>query len=120
VDEPALVSIETERSVAPPAVVVRVAGELDFGTTPQLVSAVDGEPAAGTDMILDLTGVEFCDSSALGAMIAMHKAALAAGARLYLTGVPAQVLAAITVTSLDQLFDIRDDVEAAYAEIEAR
>jgi anti-sigma B factor antagonist len=61
--------------------------------------------------------VEFCDSSALGAMIAMHKAAQESGGRLYVAGAHPQVLAAIRVTSLDRLFQIRDDVAVVCAEL---
>jgi anti-sigma B factor antagonist len=111
------VSVEVERRTRPPLVLVRISGELDFGTTPRLLAAVGGEPPPGASMVLDLSRVDFCDSSALGAMIALHKAARDGGGRLYLTGAHPQVLAAIRVTSLDRLFHIRTDVDAVCAEI---
>ena len=113
-EQPVLVSVEVDRDRLPHAVIVRVRGELDYGTTPRLVEAVGAEPPPGAAMILVLDELEFCDSSALGAMIALHKAA---GGRLYLTGVQPQVRSAITVTSLDQLFLMRDDLAAALADV---
>jgi anti-sigma B factor antagonist len=98
-------------------VLVRVRGELDFGTTPQLLAALGGQPPDGASLVLDLSDVEFCDSSALGAMIAMHKAAQARGGRFYLTGAHPQVRAAIAVTSLDRVLRLRPDLPAVRAEL---
>lgn len=116
-NEADLVSVEVERFGTPPVVLVRVRGELDFGTTPRLVDALHGLPKRGHHLVFDLSGLTFCDSSGLGALIAAYKVTTAGGGDVYLTGVAPTVLAAITVTSLDQLFQIRDDLTAVFAEI---
>jgi anti-sigma B factor antagonist len=118
-DRAALVQVRIDRGHLPRALVAVVTGELDFGTTPRLAEALRDEPPPGASVVLDLAGVEFCDSSALGTMIAIYKVAAKTGGRLFLTGVNRQVASAISVTSLDQLFQVRPDVPAALAEIGA-
>jgi anti-sigma B factor antagonist len=111
------VQVRVDRDHLPRALVAVITGELDFGTTPRLVDALRDEPPLGASVVLDMAGVDFCDSSALGAMISLYKAAAKAGGQLYLTGVGPQVASAIAVTSLDQLFLVRADVAQVLAEI---
>ncbi|MEV6489860.1 STAS domain-containing protein [Actinoplanes sp. NPDC051633] len=112
--------VEVDRSRLPRAVIITVAGELDYDTSPRLLDAAGGPPPAGASLIIDAHELAFCDSSALGAMINLRAAATGGGGRLYVTGVQPQVLSAIRVTSLDELLMIRDDVPAALAELDSR
>lgn len=111
-----LVSVEVERLDTPLVAIVRVRGELDFGTTPRLVDRLAGLPEPGQSLIFDLSGLQFCDSSGLGALIAAHKAARAAGGRVHLAGLTPIVRTAIHVTALDQLFPLHDTLAIALAE----
>jgi anti-sigma B factor antagonist len=113
------VSIEVEHIDSPPVAVVRVRGELDFGTTPRLVETIAGVPEAGRSVIFDLSELQFCDSSGLGALIATYKTTSAGGGKMYLAGVTATVLTAIQMTTLDRLFPLHDTVEDALAEVDA-
>lgn len=113
----AMLTVDLDQTHLPHAVVVRVAGELDYATTPRLLDAVAKQPPAGASVILDAHALTFCDSSALGAMIAMRRAAVDAGGGFFVTGVQRQVMSALRVTSLDQLLQVRDDVAVALAEI---
>jgi anti-anti-sigma factor len=117
VDLSGLVTVEVEKLDAPPVAIVRVRGELDFGTTPRLIEALDGLPDPGQSLVFDLSELHFCDSSGLGALIAAHKATRAGGGRVHLAGVTPIVRTAIHVTSLDQLFPLHETVEAALAEV---
>jgi anti-sigma B factor antagonist len=112
--------VAVDRSRLPLAVIITVAGELDYDTSPHLLDAASGHPPAGASLIVDAHELVFCDSSALGAMIELRAAAVDGGGRLYVTGVQPQVLSAIRVTSLDELLMIRDDVPAALAELDSR
>lgn len=112
-----LVAVEVERLDVPPVAIIRIRGELDFGTTPRLVEKLAGLPEPGQSLIFDLSGLDFCDSSGLGALIAAHKAARAAGGRVLLVAVTPIVLTAIHVTSLDHLFPLHDTLAAALAEV---
>lgn len=61
---------------------------------------------AGTQVTLDLTPVEFMDSSGLGAVIAIYKS-MPPGKRLELTGLSANVERVFRLTRMDTIFTIR-------------
>ena len=64
-------------------VVLRVEGELDIGTVPVFVAAVDEVLAAGNDVVLlDLEDLTFIDSSGVGAYVAAFRRARSAGRSL--------------------------------------
>ncbi|MFF3562684.1 STAS domain-containing protein [Streptomyces sp. NPDC002574] len=99
--------LRTERLVTG-AVVIRVAGELDHETAPDLLDAVTGELAAQPPpggLELDLSGVAVCDSSGLSALIVALRRATGAGTGLRLTGLPTQLVRVIRVTGLAAHFD---------------
>lgn len=55
--------------------VLRIHGELDLVSSPVVRQSVHGAVAEGRhDVILDLSGVLFCDSSGVGVLIASHAA----------------------------------------------
>ncbi|MBD0746353.1 STAS domain-containing protein [Streptomyces sp. CBMA152] len=100
--------------------VVCVRGELDLVTAPQVRQAVHEAVAAGRrDLVLDLSGVLFCDSSGVGVLIASRRLIRSCQGRLRLI-LPARgavegshvnrVLAALGVR---RLFDVYGDVDAA-------
>ncbi|HUQ59480.1 STAS domain-containing protein [Lentzea sp.] len=93
--------------------VAAVVGELDFGTTPRMLKTVEPLAAQGRTLVLDLSGLDFCDSSALSALVRLHKVAQAAGGALHLAALRPQVRSAITLTSLDQLLTIHPQVPDA-------
>jgi anti-anti-sigma factor len=117
VEQSDLVSVEVERLDTPLVAIIRIQGELDFGTTPRLLEKLTGLPEPGQSLIFELSGLEFCDSSGLGALIAAHKATKAGGGRVHLAGVTPIVLTAIHVTALDQLFPLHDTLDSALAEV---
>jgi anti-sigma B factor antagonist len=80
-------------------VVLELIGELDAHTAPDLSDAVTSVAGAGT--VVDLSGVSFCDSSGLRALVA----AVHAGARVDLEGAPLQVLRVVELTGTRPLFD---------------
>ena len=116
-DQAALINVQVDRTHLPSVLIVRISGELDFGTTPRVLSAIDGEPPVGASVIVDLAEVGFCDSSALGALIMVQQAADAGGGRTFLAGAQAQVASALIMTSLDELFVMCADVDTALREI---
>jgi len=93
--------------------VIRVSGELDFGTTAGFLEVAQPLAAAGNSLILDLADLAFCDSSGIGAFVRLHKLAESAGGRLCLASLRPQLESTIRVTMLHRLLLIRDDVPAA-------
>jgi anti-sigma B factor antagonist len=71
----------------------------------QLLALADepGEP----DLLLDFGNVEYLTSTALGALVSLHKKLLATGRHLTVGNLNAQVHEVFAVTRLDKLLDLR-------------
>jgi anti-sigma B factor antagonist len=95
----------TQRTVEG-ALVLAIEGELDLASAPSLKWELAEALAAGPKrVILDLSGVSFIDSTALGVLVTARRG-LAPGARLVLSGARADVLAVFELTGLDSTFEI--------------
>ncbi|MDX2932902.1 STAS domain-containing protein [Streptomyces ipomoeae] len=107
--------------------VLRVSGEMDLVTSPVLRQRVHEAVADGRrSLVLDLSGVVFCDSSGVGVLIATRRLIRSCQGRLRLIlpadgragGGPAEgahvnrVMAALGVR---RLFDVHPDVDSAVA-----
>ncbi len=64
--------------------VVRVHGDLDLETGPPLRDHLASILARHRDVVVDLTGVSFCDSSGLGSLVATRRRAFLLGKRVVL------------------------------------
>ena len=65
------------------------------------------------NVVMDLGGVTFIDSSGLGALVSTLKALREAGGNLRLANVPARVRSVLEVTRLERVFESFDTVEEA-------
>lgn len=79
-------------------------GEIDLATVGafRLVLSdlmVDGH----VDVVVDLTGVSFIDSSALGALVAAHRRARGLGGSLSVAGIQPPVARILELTGLDRV-----------------
>lgn len=99
------------------AVLVAAEGELDLDSAPTLrealARAVD-ESRAGT-VLVDLSGVNFMDSTGLHALIWASRAAEQRGGWLRLVSPSPQVTRIIALTDLSQLLPAYDDLPSALA-----
>ncbi|GLZ59465.1 MULTISPECIES: STAS domain-containing protein [Micromonospora] len=103
-----LLTIETTR-LAAGHVRLRLTGELDYDTAPELIAAA-AELRSGVPVLVDLTEVTLCDSSGLSALLVVHRAAGA----IQLTGVSPQLQRMLDRTGLSELLAVAysDDVRA--------
>jgi anti-anti-sigma factor len=86
---------------------VRVVGELDSYTTPGLRARLESLVAEGSSrVVVDLAGVNFIDSTAMGALVRGLKLARAAGGDLVLKDPQAPVIRVLKLTGLDAIFAI--------------
>ncbi|WP_329791504.1 STAS domain-containing protein [Lentzea sp. DG1S-22] len=93
--------------------VLTVTGELDFGSTPRFLEIAEPIAAVGQALVLDLSRLVYCDSSALSALVRLYKVSKAAGGTLCLAALQPQVEAAITMTSLHLMLSVCDEVPHA-------
>jgi anti-sigma B factor antagonist len=71
--------------------------------------------AAGTKLLLDLSMVQFIDSTGLGVLVTAHKTAVAKDLKFALFALPDPVRAIVEVTRLHSVFDIYPDRDSALA-----
>jgi anti-sigma B factor antagonist len=98
------------------AVVIVVGGELDVATTPAFRDLVNDLVSRGhTRLVLDLGGLEFVDSTGIGAFVgAMQKAKQAYGS-LTLRAVPPRISSVLRVVGLDTVIPVEVPPVAAVA-----
>jgi anti-sigma B factor antagonist len=101
--------------------VLEVAGELDMATASQLREVLrDLTLRRGQQLIIDMAGLGFCDSSGMTALITGRNHAVAADASVALTGVPNHLRRALQVAGLDQIFPVHATPDEAVAAWDAR
>jgi anti-sigma B factor antagonist len=84
-----------------------VTGELDAHTCSDLTSALEPLPGSG-DIQLDVSGVEFMDSSGLRALISAHQSAEATDRRLVIVHPGKAVARIIEISGLESHLHIVD------------
>lgn len=95
---------------------VEVIGELDMATAPQLRDGLQRPLDDGArNVVVDLAGVAFMDSTALGTLVAVFKTVRDGGGRLCLAAAQAPVRNVLALTSVDRAIKVYDTVEAAEA-----
>jgi anti-sigma B factor antagonist len=96
------------------AVTVRLVGELDIDTAADLRLALAGHPdRPGSRMVMDLSGLGFCDSSGLGALVSLRRRVAATGGSLDVIGAAGQVQQLFDYTGLAPLFGLAAPVGTA-------
>ncbi|MEU1012171.1 STAS domain-containing protein [Streptomyces sp. NPDC005890] len=86
-------------------------GPIDYHTAPQLLGHLTTTEIQNVPLlILDLTRVDFCDSSALGAFVDIHRRRADAGHRFALTGIQPEVRRILEPTHLLPLHETVEDV----------
>jgi anti-sigma B factor antagonist len=93
--------------------VVRVSGEIDIRTAPELRDVLAGVlDTGGAKVVVDLEGVEFLDSTALSVMVGAHKRLVRKGSGLVLVCTREPILRVLTVTGLSRVFTVHDALDA--------
>ncbi|MCC2320600.1 STAS domain-containing protein [Cellulomonas xiejunii] len=96
--------------------VVRVAGEVDVASADRLRERLAVLLSQGrTDLVVDLTGVTFLDSTGLGLLVGTLKRVRLAGGRLELVVDSERLLKVFRITGLTQVFAIHDTLDGALA-----
>ncbi|WP_253780997.1 STAS domain-containing protein [Nonomuraea roseoviolacea] len=111
--EGAVAALSLTSSTVNEITVVKVDGVLDATTREQFADYLS---LSGPDLILDLAGVTFMDSRALGLIVHQWQTSLATSSRFALVGVEYSKSKVMWITGLAQrlpLYDTLDDALAA-------
>jgi len=87
-------------------------GEIDLYTAPRLhseLAAVIANSAPATKIIVDMSGVEFCDSTGMNVLLSCLRQARERGGELELAAPRPPVKKILQVTGLDSVFTIGAD-----------
>lgn len=96
--------------------VLTVTGELDYHTAPRLRDAVNDLPCGvGTALIIDLSGLSYCDSTGISVMVTAYRQTQAAKVPLALTGLDPHIAHVFHIVGLDRIFAFYDSVDQAAA-----
>lgn len=96
--------------------IVAVSGEIDVATAPQLRECLHRVIAQGdSTIVLDLLGVTFLDSTALGVLVGALKRCREAGGDLHLVVADPRIVKIFEITGLTNVFTIADSLQAAGA-----
>ncbi len=97
------------------ATIIHVRGEVDMATAPRLRQVLIDVLAASpsTHLVVDLSGVEFIDSTGIGVIVGAHKRATARGGRLSAIVTTPAVLRILQTTGLVQAWNVTASLEDA-------
>ncbi|HYY44994.1 MAG TPA: anti-sigma factor antagonist [Actinomycetota bacterium] len=97
--------------------VVDVTGEIDVYTAPKLREKLIELVSEGTyDVVVNLEGVDFLDSTGLGVLVGALKRVKAHDGNLSLVCTQDKILKIFKITGLTKVFPIHDSVEEATGE----
>jgi anti-sigma B factor antagonist len=99
--------------VAQKTAVVRVVGELDLATAPDLSKVLRGLERECECIVLDVSGLTFIDSTGLRLALIEHDHAVMDGFQFAITGARGPVLDVLRLTGLDVTLPLASDVASA-------
>ncbi|MEE1816653.1 STAS domain-containing protein [Streptomyces sp. NPDC004288] len=110
--QPARLRVEV-RDVAGSALLTP-AGELDHHTAEILRTPLDAALDAGTArLVVDCSGLEFCDSTGLNVLLGARLRADAAGGGVHLVGMRPAVARVFHITGADAVFTVHASLDTA-------
>ncbi|GAC1651893.1 MAG: anti-sigma factor antagonist BldG [Vulcanimicrobiaceae bacterium] len=96
------------------ALIFSLKGSLDLATSPTVRAALVEAAGEGKhEIIVDLTRVEFIDSTGLGALIGGHRRALENGGSVSLVTNEGPIERLLNITGLIRVFKVYSNVESA-------
>lgn len=108
----------TLTQLSPQVILAPIAGRFDAHQVPKVQKEIDAALADGaTTVIMELSEVNFVDSSALAVMVRTMKHCRERGGELILCGLRQPVPIIFELTRMDKAFRIFDDVVTARAAV---
>ena len=95
----------------PPFTVLQIDGDLEMSSVPKFRQAViDAIEGGDTDVVVDLSGTDFIDSTGLGALIGGLKRARSAGGSLDVVCAQPRLRELFKLTDLDKIFSLHESL----------
>jgi anti-sigma B factor antagonist len=93
--------------------IVTISGEIDLYTAPRLHSELAGLLAEGMParVVIDMSGVEFCDSTGMNVLLSCLRRARERGGELEIAAPKPAVRKILQVTGLDSVFTLIEDTD---------
>ena len=92
--------------------IISLRGELDVESSQEMKSEVRKLISSeAPNVVIDLTNVNYVDSSGLGTLIALQKDARFNGGSLSIVGASQQIRRVMKMTNLDKLFELYDKLD---------
>ena len=92
--------------------VLVVAGELDIDTVPVLAARLDAD-VTGSHAVLDLSGLQFMDSTGLALVLEWHRRLAEAGGQLRIAAVQAPVRRLFELADVAEVLNLHETADAA-------
>ena len=108
-----MISVDLSTHECDGQVIVALRGVLDVADAVSVAAALTAVAARQRDIIIDLAGLEFIDSSGVAALVRGRRQARYAGGELLLAAPQQQVLRVLTLTRLLDVFPVHASVAEA-------
>jgi anti-sigma B factor antagonist len=96
--------------------ILTLSGDIDIHTAPEIRDRLAELRADGVrSIVVDLSGVDFLDSSALGAFVAAHRDLAGSGGQLKLAAPRSHVRKVFRITRLAEVIPLFESVDEACA-----
>jgi anti-sigma B factor antagonist len=108
-----MISVKLSTRECDGQLIVALRGVLDVADAASVAVALTAAAARQRDIIIDLAGLEFIDSSGVAALLRGRRQARRAGGELLLAAPQQQVLRVLTLTRLIDVFPVHASVAEA-------
>jgi anti-sigma B factor antagonist len=105
--------METSARELPGTTIVDVTGEIDMSSSPSFRKALLDSLSKAPRLAVNLSNVQYIDSSGIASLVEVLKLARSAEKRLVLFGLNAPVQEVLRLTRLTKIFEIRNTEQEA-------
>ncbi|MHB0912384.1 MAG: STAS domain-containing protein [Armatimonadota bacterium] len=110
------IKLDTEVTKSAETHIVKVQGEVDVYTAPELKAVLHQAIDVGAvTLVVDLSNVEYMDSSGFGTLLGATKRLRPDGGKISLAGCNKAITRMLQLTRLDSIFDMYESVDEALA-----